>query len=288
LTAETSPVITRKATRSGLPALVDYFKEVLRFRTFAWRWSLAEVKARNFETSLGRLWHLINPLLFGLIYFIFVGIVSGRGLDSVTLLAAIVGNLYLWVYFSSIVTTAISSVQPGSGGGVSGQSGIPKIVAPIASFFTATNLFLRSLVAYAIVHSIAQRGFHIEMLLAPIIVVLVGIFGFGCGLILATLNVYLRDISRLMPHVLRLAMYLSPVIWAYTKVLGDGSVNLLARLNPLFSAVTAWTISLGGTLEADGPRIFEQIGIFTIWSLVVFCAGILIFISKEDEFAIRN
>ena len=287
MTSQTSPTITRRATRSGLPVLADYFQETWRFRTFAWHWSLADVKAKNFETFLGRLWHIINPLLFGLIYFIFVGIVSGRGLDSISLLAAIVGNLYAWLYFSSIVTSSIAAVQSGAGG-VSGQSGIPKIVAPIASLLTATNLFLRSLIAYMIMHLIAQRGVHIEMLLAPVVMILIGMLGFGSALILATLNVYLRDVSRLIPHILRLVMYLSPVIWEYTRVLGDGSLNFLARLNPFFSGITAWTISLGGTLDPDGPKIFEQIGVFSIWAVVIFCAGILIFISKEDEFAIRN
>ena len=284
---QTSPTITRKATRTGLPVLTDYFREAWRYRVFAWRWSLADVKARNFETVLGRLWHVINPLLFGLIYFIFVGIVSGRGLDSVELLAAIVGNLYAWLYFSSIVTSSIAAVQSGAGG-VSGQSSMPKIVAPIASLMTASNLFLRSLIAYAVMHLIAQRGLHIEMLLAPVIMFLIGIFGFGCALILATLNVYMRDISRLIPHVLRLVMYLSPIIWEYTRVLGEGSLNSLARMNPFFSCITAWTISLGGTLDKSGPGIFQQIGVFSIWAVVVFCAGVLIFISKEDEFAIRN
>jgi len=225
--------------------------------------------------------------LFGLIYFIFVGIVSGRGLDSISLLAAIIGNLYAFLFFSSIVTSGIGAVFSGAGG-VSQQSGIPKIVVPIAATFSSTNLFLRSLIAYAPMHLLAQRGLHIEMLLTPIIILLIGMLGFGCALIFATLNVYVRDVSRLIPHVLRLCMYLSPVIWLYTRVLGDGSLNLLARLNPFYSGIAAWTIALGGTLDPNGPKILELIVVFAIWAIVIFCIGILVFISKEDEFAIRN
>jgi len=287
LTSQPPPLVTRKATRSGLPVLSTYFSEVWRFRVFAWRWSLSEIKSLNFETLLGRVWHIINPLLFGLIYFVFVGIVSGRGLDSVSMLAAIVGNLYAWVYFSSIVTSGIAAVHSGAGG-VSSQSGIPKIVVPIASTMTASNLFLRSLIAYVLIHLVAQRGLHLEMLLSPVVALLIAMFGIGCGLILATLNVYIRDISRLVPHVLRLLMYLSPVIWPYTKVLGDGALNFFARLNPFYSGITAWMISLGGTLDPDGPKILEQIGIFAIWSISTFVVGMFLFISKEDEFAIRN
>jgi len=113
-------------------------------------------------------------------------------------------------------------------------------------------------------------------------------FGFGFALICATLNVYIRDVSRLIPHFLRLWMYLSPVIWEYTRITGDGTLNQLARLNPWYSAMTAWTISLGGTLDPNGPKIWEQIGVFSIWSVAIFFVGIILFISKEDEFAIRN
>ena len=131
-------MITRKATRSGLPDLRDYFRETWRFRTFALRWSAADVKARNFETAFGRAWHVINPLLFGLIYFIFVGILSGGGLDSISMLAAIIGNLYLWLFFSSIINSSIGAIQSGAGG-ILIQSAIPRIVIPIASTITSTN-----------------------------------------------------------------------------------------------------------------------------------------------------
>ena len=287
MSTQSSPKITRRATRSGLPQLSVYFSEAWRFRTFAWRWSLADVKARNFETFLGRIWHIINPLLFGLIYFIFVGIIAGGGVGSISFLGAIVGNLYAFLFFNMIVTMAIATVQSGAGG-ILGQSSIPRIEVPIASTITSMNLFLRSLVAYALMHIISQRGLHIEMLLAPIVVILICMFGFGFALICATLNVYIRDVSRLIPHFLRLWMYLSPVIWEYTRITGDGTLNQLARLNPWYSAMTAWTISLGGTLDPNGPKIWEQIGVFSIWSVAIFFVGIILFISKEDEFAIRN
>ena len=45
---------------------------------------------------------------------------------------------------------------------------------------------------------------------------------------------------------------------------------------------------MGGTLDPNGPKILELIVVFAIWAIVIFCIGILVFISKEDEFAIRN
>ena len=75
---DVAPTLTRRATRSGIPPIRMYLREAARFKTFALYWSRADIKARNFDTRFGRLWHYLNPLLFGLIYFVFVGIVTSR------------------------------------------------------------------------------------------------------------------------------------------------------------------------------------------------------------------
>lgn len=286
-TNQTDPKFSRKATRLGIPPLGPYISEALRYRTFAVYWSKADIKARNFETLLGRAWHILNPFLFGLIYFIFVGIIGGGGLGSTERLAFIVGNLYIWGFMSGTISTGSGSIQGGAGG-VMAQSAIPRVILPFASTLTSTELFLRSLLAYVPLHIISGRGLHIEMLWLPYLLLITGLFGFGFAMIFAVLNVYIRDISRLLPHMLRLWLYLSPAIWAYTRVLGDTTFHNLARLNPMFSGMAAWTIAFGGTLAPEGPGMLSLVTTFTIWAVVIGVAGFLIFVSREDDFAIRN
>ena len=279
----TPPTLTRKATRSGLPQLRPYISEAWRYRAFAYYWSKADIKARNFETVLGRLWHFLNPLLFGVIYFIFVGILQG-GLGNAERLALIVGNLYAWMFFSSTITMGVSSIQ--GSGAIMSQSAIPRVIMPAASALTALNLFGRSLVAYVPIHFLAGRGVHIEMLWLPVLAALTAAFGFGLSLLFAVLNVYIRDISRLLPHALRLWLYLSPVIWVYTDALGDDPLSVWARVNPMFSAMTAWTITLGGPLGAQ-PSVTSQILVFSAWAFGALAVGFLVFASREDDFAVR-
>ncbi len=285
-TEDTNPPISRRTTALGLPPLGDYLSEAFRYRTFAWYWSKADIKARNFETVLGRAWHVLNPLLFGVIYFIFVGILAG-GLGDAERLALIVGNLYVWMFFSGTITTGVGTIQNAAAGLLS-QSAIPRVVLPFASAISSVNLFLRSLIAYVPIHFLAQRGIHIEMLWIPVLIVITSLFGFGLSLLFAVLNVYIRDISRLLPHALRLWLYLSPAIWEYTQVLGPSTLEMIARWNPMFSGMTAWTIAFGGPLEAGGPSIVGQIGVFTAWAIGAVIVGFLIFVAREDDFAVRN
>ncbi len=286
LTDNTEPPISRRTTTLGLPPLRDYLSEAWRYRTFAWYWSKADIKARNFETVLGRVWHVLNPLLFGLIYFIFVGILSG-GLGDAERLALIVGNLYVWMFFSGTITTGVGTIQNASGGLLS-QSAIPRVVLPTASAISSINLFLRSLIAYVPIHFLAGRGIHLEMLWIPVLIVITAFFGLGLSLLFAVLNVYVRDVSRLLPHALRLWLYLSPVIWAYTQVLGPSTLETLARINPLYSGMAAWTIAFGGSLDPTGPSIVGLIAVFAAWSVGSLLVGFLIFVAREDEFAVRN
>lgn len=283
---DTSPTLSRRATRTGIPPLGQYLAEAFRYRTFALYWSKAEIKSRNFETFLGRLWHFFNPLLFGLIYFVLIEILSDGQGSRAGRLGFIVGNLYVWTFFSSAINTSVGSVQ-GGGGGVAAQSAIPRVVLPFASTLTAGNLFLRSLVAYVPIHIVSGRGLHWEMLWMPILLVLTGMAGLGLGLVFAVLNVYFRDISRLIPHLLRLWLYMSPAIWAYTRLEGEGLLTTLGRLNPMYWGLTSWTISFGGPL-AEQPSMLKAVTIFAIWAIVVLVAGFIFFVSREDEFAVRN
>lgn len=282
---DNEPVLTRRATRSGIPPLRQYFTEAWRYRTFARYWSNADIKARNFDTWFGRAWHFINPLLFGLIYFVFTGIIAG-GLGNAERLAFIIANLYVWLYFSGTITTGVGSIQGGAGG-VLAQSAIPRVVLPAASTLTALNLFLRSLVAYIPIHFLSGRTLHIELLWFPVMLLLTTMFGLGLGLIFAVVNVYVRDVSRLLPHMLRLWLYLSPVVWEYTKLNEDG-LESFAKWNPMYSGMEAWTIIFGGPLPGTDAGILPAMGIFALWSVATLVIGFLIFVSREDEFAVRN
>lgn len=282
-----APTLTRRATKSGLPPLRNYVSEAWRYRTFARYWSKADIKARNLETRLGRFWHILNPLLFGLIYFVFVGILSGGGLGSTDRLAFIVGNLFVWTFFHGTITTGVGSVMTGASG-VLGLSSIPRIILPLASTLTSGSLFLRSLLAYVPLHIVSGRGLHIEMLLLPLLFVLTGIMAFGISLLMAALNVYFRDVSRFLPHFLRLWLYLSPAIWEYTRLEDSHPLKPLTVFNPMYQTMIAWTQGFGGQLPGGNASMMTATLTLAGWALFFFVAGFVVFTGREDDFVIRN
>jgi ABC-type polysaccharide/polyol phosphate export permease len=121
-----------------------------------------------------------------------------------------------------------------------------------------------------------------------VLVVITGMFGLGLAFLFAVLNVYFRDVSRLIPHFLRLWLYLSPALWGYTRLFDQGIVETLAQLNPMYWGMVTWTITFGGPLSSEGPSFGIALLIFTAWAVATLLIGFFTFVSREDEFAVRN
>jgi hypothetical protein len=82
---------------------------------------------------------------------------------------------------------------------------------------------------------------------------------------------------------------MSPAIWLYTRLLDEGGLveALGVNLNPMFSGMTAWTIALGGPVAPE-PSMTSAVLTFAAWAVGVLLIGFFTFVSREDEFAIRN
>ena len=106
----------------------------------------------------------------------------------------------------------------------------------------------------------------------------------GLAMLTAVLNVYIRDVSRLLPHMLRLWMYLSPVIWEYTRISGDGAESL-ARLNPMYPVMASWTTAFGGRIGSEFSMVMGVL-VFGAIALATLAIGFLVFIAREDDFAV--
>ena len=57
---------------SGFPPLVPYLRELWRRRQFAFELARSNLRAQHYNTALGQLWLVLNPLLLGLVYFMLV------------------------------------------------------------------------------------------------------------------------------------------------------------------------------------------------------------------------
>ena len=113
--------------------------------------------------------------------------------------------------------------------------------------------------------------------------VLILMFTSGLAMFAAAAQVYFRDTQALMPFVLRLTMFVSPVLYfpEQAKALFDG--RLLTLFNPVFCMVQIFS---GSLVRGDTFDLWTW-AIAVFWALISFVGGFWFLVTREGEFAAR-
>jgi teichoic acid transport system permease protein len=264
--------------RVGLPPIGPYLRELWRRREFARELSRTNLRAQHFNTAFGMLWLVLNPLLLSGVYFVLIDIVRG-GRSGPKFFAHLVAGIFAYHLVSGALRQAVKSVV--SGGKLIMNTSFPRVLLPLSSVLTAFTQFLPTAIIYIPFHIWAGLPVGWQLLwVIPIVAVLV-VLAAGFSMLVAALQVYFRDLRNLLPYVLRVWLYASPILYYATRV--PDRYRWLLYVNPLAGPMSA----LSDVLH-DG-RAPEAWAIITsgAWALVALVVGAVFFMSREREFAVR-
>jgi ABC-type polysaccharide/polyol phosphate export permease len=272
--------------RAGLPQLKPYFREMWRRRDFAIEMGHTTIRAGNSETVLGVLWNVLNPLLLAAVYYLLVAVLSGSRKLPNDYFPHLLAGLFAFNYIAGCMHGGASSVT--AAGKIIMNTAFPRMLLPLSAVYIAVRRFLPTLVVYYIVFLIA--GFYRDwkgvsfssanFLAIPMFLLLI-VFGAGMSMLLATSQVYFRDTSSFMPYILRIWLYVSPVLWYPDQ--GKRALLKLEFLNPLFSLLGGY-----GDLLVRGQLISLNMWITALgWALASLIIGALVFMIRERDFAVR-
>ena len=155
------------------------------------------------------------------------------------------------------------------------------MILPLASVAIALRTYFPTLGAYAVFHIIGGLPITPALLMVPVIIVIHAVLNTGLALLFSTSTVFFRDTSSFLPYMLRIWMYLTPVLYLYSDL--PSRVRPYLELNPLFRLFAAWQqILFEGTLPS-----WENLVLAIAWATVSLVVGGYFFLTKEREFAIR-
>lgn len=218
----------------------------------AWK----NITLRYKQSYMGILWTIIKPIILVIIFMILRGIV---GIDSGEIPYPILtyAALTLWIFFQESASEGVSSVV--SNANLIRKIYFPREIFPLTSVLTklfelAINLCILAMMMawYGVVPTW-------QILWLPVILVGTLMASLTIALAGAALNVYFRDVAAVLPIVLSLIMYLSPVIYPLSLVkekflvnqaAGEwsGTIYTLFTLNPLAGQIDSFqNIMLRGT-----------------------------------------
>ena len=257
-----------------LEAVWEY-RELLYF--LVWR----DLKVRYKQTVLGMLWIILQPVVgmvvFSLLFGGLLKVPSGGVPYPIFAYAA----LLPWNYFAGSLNRSSTSLV-GSAHLIT-KVYFPRLIIPISGMlsglvdFAIAFLVLIGLMVY---YGIAPTQ---AVVLLPAFLVLAMLTALGFGLWLSALNVRFRDIGYLVPFLVQIWMYATPVIYGSTLI--PERFRFLLALNPMTGVVEGFRWALLGHHLADaqppGPLFAIAIGI----TLLVLVSGAVFFRRTERTFA---
>lgn len=240
---------------------------------FAWR----DLKVRYRQTLLGALWVMGQPLVSMLIFTLIFGRVAKLGVTTaVPYPVFVLAGLLLWNFVAAGIFSVGNSLIGASY--LISKAYFPRLVIPLsnvvtnlADFAIAAALLIPVMLWYRVLPGLS-------ILLSPVIVLLATMFTLGVGLWIAALNIEYRDIRIVIPWILQIAMYVTPVVYPLSAL--PEKYRALAVFNPMSGIVEAFRASLFGTPIPYEPLLWSAAA-----SLVLLVSGTYYFRRVERRFA---
>lgn len=273
-------------------------REVWDYRDLLRNLVSKELKVKYKDSALGFVWTLVRPLLYLLVYSVAIGIFLGAGRTIPDFGVYLFTGLLAWTLFTDIIGGATGSIV--------GNAGLVKKVYFPRELLTFSvvgaclvNAALQIVVlvgAWVVTDAYPQLG---DLYLVPLALLVLLIFATALGLVLAAMNVYLRDVQYLVEVGLLLWFWMTPIVYDWTKVREQLTVaNDLDWLfeiymaNPMTNVVLAFQRALwpAGNSEAGQAFYYSgnlglRLGVLAVASLALLWLAQRVFARAQGNFA---
>lgn len=255
-----------------------YIDSFMNYRSLLCELVKKGIKLKYRRSYLGILWSLLEPLLTMIVLTIVFGTLLQRSDDPRFPIYILCGRL-LYSFYSSATKSSLTSMRRNAS--MIKKVYVPKYLYTLSSILYNFIIFLISLIVLVLVGAVLGLRPTIYLLQAPVALLLLLILTIGCGMILATLGVFFRDLEYLWSVMLMLIMYTCAIFYPVERLIKSGWAWIL-KYNPLFciidlfrSAVFGEPMNMGYLLYAAG---------FGVATVII---GLVMFIKKQDEFILH-
>ncbi|TLS38680.1 ABC transporter permease [Pseudalkalibacillus caeni] len=244
------------------------------------RLALYEVKSRYQLHYLGVFWQFLNPAIqVGVYWFVFgLGIRGGEPIGDVPFFVWLVAGLIPWLFISPSIIQGSNSVYTKVN--LVSKMKFPISVLPTITIVSNAFNFLIMLLVIGLILFI----YHINpgMYLLQLPYYLLGLFAFlfSFTLLCSSISTIIRDFQMVLQSVMRMMMYLTPILWNMDK-LPETLVTVL-KLNPVFYLIVGFRSTFLGTAWFFENMVYT--GYFWSATLFILLIGSVIHLKFRDKF----
>jgi lipopolysaccharide transport system permease protein len=258
----------------------DALRELWVFREVLWAFAVRQVKVKYKQAAIGVGWAVVQPIAAAGIFALFLGRFANLASEGAPYLLFALCGTVLWTYFSGSASSAAESLVTDSA--LLRKVFFPREVLPLAAILAGLVDVvpgLATLIVAALLYGVVPG---LAWLALPLVLAIVILFAAAFGLGLSGLNVYYRDVRYVLPFVLQLGLFASPVVYSLASV-PAGWRDLYAVINPLAAAIDGLRRIV---LHNEWPAFFVTLGALT-WCAVLTVGAYALFKRLERGFTDR-
>lgn len=266
-------VVIEPPGRLNLPPL----RELWQAREVAVRLAQRDLIVRYRQTILGIAWVLLQPLAGAGIFTVVFGGIADLSSGEVPYFLFALAGMLAWNLFSGVIGRTSGSLVANLS--LVQKVFFPRLLVPLSGIVSVVVDFLVGLLLAVVLLFVYGINPGLPILLVPVWVLLVVLIGSGLGIAAAAYQVKYRDVGYVLPWVLQILLYASPVAYALSEVPDD--LRWIFDINPITWFLEAFRWSLVGT---DAPPAWQIVAL-AVAGPVIFGLGTLVFQKNEREFA---
>ena len=267
------PILKIRPPKKWVPV---NFHELWEYRELLISFVSRDIKIRYKQTALGFLWAIIQPFFMMVVFTLFFGGFAKIPSDGVPYPLFSFAALIPWTLFSEGLTRSTMSMV--SNAGIMTKVYFPRlimpisgIISPLVDFFIAFIFLLIMMAYYGFIPTIA-------IVTLPLFILLALATSLAIGLWLSSLNIIYRDFQHVLPFLIQIGLYASPIV--YPSSIIPVQYRLLYGLNPMAGVIEGFRWALLGT---NPPELMVLVSICVV--IVLLIGGLFYFNRMEQYFA---
>ena len=262
-------VITEKSEARGLSAIAGAFREVASFSELLRTMVIRDLKLRYRNSVLGFLWSLLSPLLMTLVFILVFKVLTQTDITNYPVF--LMAGLLPWIFTQGSVAGGLHSVT--SNANLINKVYFPRELLPLSVVLAG---FVQFVIAYILLVAVLlafRIELHATIVFLPLIMLLNLVFAAGLAMVVATVNVFFRDLQHLVEIGLLAWFFLTPIFYTLAIVPNTSFLVLdvhrwVFSLNPMATLVTDYRYVL-----TEGYLPIRHTAVTLVMALFLFGLG---------------
>ena len=266
-------ILVIEANRTGMLYLRDFWNYRELFFTLAWR----DIVVRYKQTIVGILWTILRPLATMVIFTFVFGKIAKLPSDAgVPYVLMVFAGMLPWQFISGTIITGCDALV-GNAALIS-KVYFPRMIIPTARIIMALVELLINAVLFAILFAWFRYVPSWRIVFLPGFLLLAVLLALGVTYFVSALNVKYRDFQYVVPFVVQLGLYISPI--GFSSAVVPEKWRLLYACNPVVGIVDGMRWCL-----FHSPLMSESVVGAAVLSVLAFLFGFWFFRKVESGFA---